>query len=162
MQGDEPPLWDFAQHLHDLYEVLKTKITFPDDPKAILEDPVFRQDKVMLNNILKEFMTPTLIINRPDGNVFGKDTLQNIYEFGKKNVEVQPKLGVGSWHVKASFTTSNRGVKRSKRLFDAPRTAIAVFNRWGLHSVHQCLFQRTFCNSVVSSINKYLWDNFLT
>jgi hypothetical protein len=156
VQGDEPPLWDTTQHLLDLYEVLKTKITFPDDPKAILEDPVFRQDKVLLNNILREFMTPTLIINRPDGNSFKKDTLESIYEFGKKNIEVQQKLGVGSWHVKASFTTSNRGVKRSKKLVSVPNDAIAVFNRWGLHNVNQCLFQKTFCNSVVSLINEYL------
>ncbi len=131
--------------------MLKLKITFPDDPRAILEDPVFRQDKVLLNRLLKEFMAPTFIINRPNtGETFSKESLKDIYDFGKSTFEVQPKLGIGSWHIKGTYTTSNRGVTRATRLYNVPSKAISVFNRWGLHNVKQCLFQKTFANSVVS------------
>ena len=153
VQGDEPPLWDFRKHLLNMYEVLKNKITFPDDPKAVLEDPVFRQDKAQLYEMLSEYMTPTLIVSRPQpGSTFDKPTIKRLYEFGKNNYEVHPKHGAGSWHIKGSFTTNNRGVTRALTLPQAPRLMMAMFNRWGLHSVPDCLFQRTFANSFVRRI----------
>jgi hypothetical protein len=158
VQGDEPPLWDFREHLRRLYDVLKHKITFPDNPKALLEDPVFRQDKVQLYEVLSEYMTPTITIPRPQpGMTFEKSTIRQIYDFGKRNYEVQPKYGVGVWYIKTSFATNNRGVTRALKLVKAPRLMMAMYNRWGLHSVPDCLFQRTFANSIVIVINIYLF-----
>ena len=98
----------------NLYEVIKHKITFPDDPRALLEDPVFRQDKAQLYELIREFMTPTLIVNRPSEDcAMDVSTLKKIYNFCKLNYEVHPIHGAGSWHIKGSFTTSNRGVVRA-------------------------------------------------
>ena len=153
VQCDEPPLWNFREHLRALYEILKNKITFPDDPRAILEDPVFRQDKVQLYEMLSKYMTPTIIISRPQsGSTFDHETIRRMYNFGTRNYDVHPKVGAGSWHIKGSFTTNNRGVTRAITLSKAPRLMMAMFNRWGLHSVPDCQFQRTFANSIVSSI----------
>ena len=160
VQCDEPPLWVFREHMLQLYEVLKHKITFPDDPDALLKDPVFRQDKVQLYELLSDYMTPTIIISRPQpGLTFEIPTIQRIHDFGKRNYEVHAEQGVGSWHIKGSFTTNNRGVTRALKLVKAPRLMMAMFNRWGLHSVPDCLFQRTYANSIVSAVNIY-WFKF--
>ena len=151
VQADEPPPWDFREHLRNLYEVIKNKITFPDDPKALLDDPVFRQDKSQLHELIGDFMTPTLIVNRPTQDcAMDKSTLKKIYDFCKSNYEVHKKNGVGGWHIKGSFTTSNRGVIRAFTIPEVPRKMRTMFNRWGLHSVPDCQLQRTFSNSIVS------------
>ena len=152
VQADEPPPWNFREHLCNLYEVIKNKITFPDDPKAILEDPVFRQDKAQLYELIREFMTPTLIVKRPPQDcVMGKSTLLKIYNFCISNYEIHPSSGAGSWHIKGSFTTSNRGVTRAFTIPEVPRKMRSMFNRWGLHSVPDCLLQRTFANTIVKT-----------
>ena len=137
----------------NLYEVIKHKITFPDDPRALLEDPVFRQDKAQLYELIREFMTPTLIVNRPPEDcAMDVSTLKKIYNFCKLNYVVHPIHGAGSWHIKGSFTTSNRGVVRAFTISEVPRKMRSMFNRWGLHSVPDCQLQRTFANTIVRSI----------
>ena len=92
VQGDEPSLWDFRENFRMLNDVLKHKIIFSDDPRALLEVPVFRQDKVQLYELLREYMTPTLIISRPQpGSTFDETTNQQIYNFDKKYLIYEPR-----------------------------------------------------------------------
>ena len=111
-----PPLWDFLQRLRDLYDALEAKIVFS-NREALLEDSVFRQDKAQLHETLKEFMSPSIKIDRPaDDFSFDESTLKIIYEFASKHFETHPKNGVGAWHVKAGFSTAGRGNKKAKTI----------------------------------------------
>jgi hypothetical protein len=149
VQGDVPPLWDFLQHLRDLYDALESKIVFP-KREALLEDPVFRQDKAQLHETLKEFMSPSIKIDRPaDDFTFDEHTLKIIYEFASKNYETHPKNGLGAWHVKAGFSTAGRGNKKAYTIKEIPRKASQVFRKYGLWSVPYVQVERTYANSVV-------------
>ena len=149
VQGDVPPPWNFLQHLKDLYDALEGKIIFP-EREALLKDPIFRQDKAQLREILKEFMSPSIKIDRPaDDFTFDEPTLKIIYEFASKNYESHPKTGVGAWHVKAGFSTAGRGNKKAKTIKEIPRKASQNFRKYGLWSVPYVQVERTYANSVV-------------
>jgi hypothetical protein len=155
VQADLPPIhppWDFRKHLKDLHAALKEKIVFPENVDALLYDPIFTQDKAKLYEMLKDVMTPSLIIDRPaDGVTFSEPVLRKIYDFSSKNYEFHEKVGLGKWHIKAGFSTASRGVARAQSIPDIPVTCRHVFDRLGLHSVPYIILQRTFSNSVVKS-----------
>ena len=149
VQGDVPPPWDFLQHLRNLYDALADKIVFP-KREALLEDSVFRQDKAQLHETLKEFMSQTIKIDRPEDDfTFDEPTLKKIYDFAKQNYEVHPQNGVGAWHVKAGFSTAGRGNKTAKTIPQIPRKASQTFRKYGLWSVPYVQVERTYANSVV-------------
>ena len=95
-------------------------------------------------------MAPVYIIDRPKNGIFSHDTLSNLHAFAKKNYgDIHPQ-GLGSWHLKGSFSTSSRAVKRSKLAFMIPSYTRQIFNKYGHWSIPQVICQRTFANSVVS------------
>jgi len=148
-QGDIPPIWNFHQHLRNLFAALKDKITYPENLEALLEDGAFSQDKVRINDVLKDEMAPILVIDRPKNGTFSQKTLKEIHHFASNSIGDVHRHGLGCWHIKGSFSTNNRAVKRAKMLCLIPSFCRQIFNKYGHWSIPNVICQRTFANSVV-------------
>ena len=147
LQLDIPPEWDFKAHLTNLYEALKDKICFP-NPKALLEDGAFTQDKYLLYERLTEVMNITIKIDRPPRDMnqaFHADVIHEIYFFTRTNEDKR-----GGWYLKGGYSTGNRGNICVTKKIEIPDKARAIFNRVGLHSIPYVLLQPRMTNNVVS------------
>jgi hypothetical protein len=130
---------------------------YPEDPDAIILDPIFRQDKEQLYELIKDFMTPSIIINRPeDDESFNEKVLTKIFNFAKDNHDYHPKTGAGKWHIKGGFSTASRAVTIANSIPEIPARCRQIFKRLGHHSIPYVILQRSFANSVVLCTNTIL------